>query len=300
MVDRRQPAIRWSAVLAGAAVAVGLWGVLQVLGIGLGLAALDPDDASSARGAALGAGAWSVLAPVIAMFVGGYVSAKLSNTFDRRTAGEHAAVMWGITAIAGLMFTLWMVSHAAFGAAQVRNEMMDRPGMQMGAVSDAQTEARDALVPINNRLKLNGKPQITPDQLVMAIRGSMDDGEVDREDLEKSIAKQTALSQDEAGVVANELGSRINTIAARATRSSPQEHDAMNAADKAGKGMLAFALAVLVGMATAILGAMLALRRFDRKDDDRGGRVTREVRETEPVHTTAPYPTATPPTTTGL
>lgn len=311
VVDRRQPAIRWSAVLAGAAVAVGLWGVLQVLGLGAGLAALDPDDLTSARGAALGTGAWSIIAPLIAMFVGGYVAAKLANTYDRRVAGAHAAVMWGVTAIAGLMFTLFMFSHAALGASRAGHHMgmMERhggahmgmtdrrEGAQVGVISDAQTEARDALVPINNRLRLAGKPQISPDQLVTAVRQSIDDGEVDREDLEKNIAEQTALSKDESAVVANELGSRIDTIAARATRSSPAEHDVMNAAEVAGKGLLAFGLSILVGIATALLGALLALRRFDRKDDERGGRVIRDVRETETVHTTAPYPTTTPPTT---
>jgi len=298
VLDRRQPAIRWSAVLAGAAVAVGLWGVLQVLGIGAGLAALDPDDLTSARGAALGTGAWSIIAPLIAMFVGGYVSAKLANTYDRRIAGAHAAVMWGVTAIAGLVFTVFMISHAAFGAARAGHHMgMDRrEGVQVGVISDAQTEARDALVPINNRLRLAGKPQISPDQLVTAVRMSVDDGEVDREQLQKAIAEQTALSKDESAMVATELGSRVDTIAASATRSSPAEHDAMNAAEVAGKGMLAFGLSILVGIATALLGALLALRRFDRKDDERGGRVIRDVRETETVHTTAPYPTTTPPT----
>lgn len=320
VVDRRQPAIRWSAVLAGAVVAVGLWGVLQVLGIGAGLAALDPDDATSAHGAALGTGAWSIIAPLIAMFVGGYVSAKLANTYDRRVAGAHAAVMWGVTAVAGLMFTLFMISHAALGTSRAGHHMgmehmgmehmgmehkgMEQMGMegregaQVGVINDAQTEARDALVPINNRLRLAGKPQISPDQLIAAVRNSIDDGKVDREELQKAIAEQTALSKDESAVVATELGSRIDTIAARATRSSPAEHDVMNAAETAGKGLLAFGLAILVGIATAMLGAMLALRRFDRKDDERGGRVVRtDVREGETVHTTAPYPTTTTPTT---
>ena len=295
VVDRRQPSIRWSAVLAGAAFAIGLWGVLQVLGIGVGLAALDPDDAMSARSAAYGTGIISVIAPLFAMFAGGHLAAKLANTYDRRVAAAHAAVVWGVTAAAGLLFTLWMASQAALGATNAADKMDRQQGQQVGVVSDAETEARDALVPINNRLRLAGKPVISAEQLVAAVGSATDDGEVDREDLEQSIAKQTALSKDESAAVATELGSRVTTIAQRATRSTPQQHDAMNAAEMAGKGLLALGVAILLGLVTAFGGALLAVRRFG-KDDDRGGRVMRDT--DVPVPTTAQYPTM-PPTTTG-
>ena len=308
VIDRRQPSIRWSAVIAGAAVALGLWGVLQILGIGAGLAALDPDDASSARSAALGAGAWSMIAPLIAMFAGGYVAAKLANTYDRRIAGAHATVMWGVAATMGLVFTMWMASHAALGLGRHGDRMdrmdrmdhmdhmdhMDRRGMdpQVGVVTDAQSEARDALIPVNNRLKLQGKPQITTDQLVTAVRGAIDDGQLDRDDLAKTLAKQTSLSKDEAAAVVIELGPQADVIATRAVRPTPEEHDAMNAAETAGKGLLALGMAILLGIGTSILGAMLAMRR---RSDDGGNRNVREVPVRDvPVHTTAPYPPVTP------
>jgi len=294
VVDRRQPAIRWSAVLAGTAVAVGLWGVLQVLGIGAGLAALDPDDAASARGAMLGTGAWSVIAPLIAMFVGGFVAARLANTHDRRVAGAHSLVMWGLTATTGLVFTLWMVSHAAFGVAKHADHGKDAPHemAHAGIVSDAHNDAREALVPINNRLRLAGKPQISADQLVGATRMATDDGELDRDDLETSLAEKTALTRDEAKLVVSELGSRAEGLATRADRATPAEHDAIAAAESAGKGLLALGLAILLGIGTAILGALAALRSF-RDSNRRDGE----------IHTTAQYPVATPvtpvsPTTT--
>jgi predicted nucleic acid-binding protein len=297
VVDRRQPAIRWSAVLAGTAVAVGLWGVLQVLGIGVGLSALDPDDASSMRAAVVGTGAWSVIAPLIALFVGGYVAGRMSNTFDRKVAASHALVTWGITATLGLVFTMWMAGHAAFGAAK-QADQMDHRGMyrddvaQTGIINDAQTEARDALVPINNRLRLQGKPTITADQLIAATRAASDDGELDRDDFVKTLAAKTSLTKDEATSVVTELGPRAAGLAVHADRATPQEHDAMNAAETAGKGMLALGLSLLFSIGTAILGALLALRRFHMDRDRRDGE--RIVTGTSTVHTTSQYPAATP------
>ena len=54
ILDRRQPSLRWTAVLAGAAVAVALWVVLQLIGMGAGLTAVDLDDSGSLRNVGMG------------------------------------------------------------------------------------------------------------------------------------------------------------------------------------------------------------------------------------------------------
>ncbi|MGE3761284.1 MAG: hypothetical protein AB7L94_03380, partial [Kofleriaceae bacterium] len=81
--------------------------------------------------------------------------------------------------------------------------------------------------------------------------------------------------------VVDQLGSRAPGIVAVAATPTPAEHDAMLAAEKAGKGLLALALAMLLSVVTAIAGAFIALR-------------TDEPRRRAP-HTTAPYPVTTPP-----
>ena len=45
LIDRRQPTLRWSAVFAGVACSAGFWMLLQLLGMGIGLAAIDVDNA---------------------------------------------------------------------------------------------------------------------------------------------------------------------------------------------------------------------------------------------------------------
>src|SRR5436190_6171171 len=102
IIDRRQPLIRWSAVLAGSALAVGLWILLQTLGMGLGLAAVDTDDAGSLKGVGIGTGIWSLIAPLIAMFFGAYVAGRLAVTHDRRIGAIHGSVMWGLATVVGL------------------------------------------------------------------------------------------------------------------------------------------------------------------------------------------------------
>src|SRR5688500_9590820 len=89
IVDRRQTQMRWSAVFAGTALAVGLWILLQMLGMGIGLSAVDTDDAGSLRGVGIGTGIWSVIAPLIAVFVGALLVGRLSGTRDRKVGAMH-------------------------------------------------------------------------------------------------------------------------------------------------------------------------------------------------------------------
>jgi len=118
IIDRRQPSIRWSAVFAGTAVAGGIWILLQVFGMGAGLAAVDTDNAGSLRGVSIGTTVWSLLAPLIAMFIGGYIAGKLANFRDDKLGALHGVVVWALTSVLGVLATVSLVSALAAGGAR--------------------------------------------------------------------------------------------------------------------------------------------------------------------------------------
>ena len=287
IIDRRQPAIRWSAVLAGTAVAIGLWGVFQLLGIATGLTALDPDDARSAKSAALGMGAFSVLAPLIATFAGGFLAARLANSWEKRVAATHGAVVWGLTTAAGLVVTLWMASAAAVGAAHVNP--VPGPDYSKVGETDAQMyrDADAALVPINTQLRKEGKAEISPNALIAASRAANTEDGFDVDEFIETLDKKSSLDKDGATAVANQLGPRASALVRQVPLATAAEHDAMQAAETTGKGLLTLAIAMLLSIGTAILGALLAFKTLFHNRD--GERVV-EVRH----HTTAPYPVTTP------
>jgi hypothetical protein len=103
IVDRRQSQLRWSAVIGGAAFAIGVWILLQTLGMGVGLSAVDVDDAGNLKGIGIGTGVWSLIAPLIAMFVGALLAGRLCGSRGRAVGAMHGAVMWALA----LMFGLW-------------------------------------------------------------------------------------------------------------------------------------------------------------------------------------------------
>jgi hypothetical protein len=85
--------LHWSAVLAGGFTSVGVWLFLNALG-----AAIGGNRPSSAWVVI-----YTVLAPIIAFFVGGLVLARSRGIDDRFDAGLHGIVSWGFGLCVGLL-----------------------------------------------------------------------------------------------------------------------------------------------------------------------------------------------------
>ncbi len=111
--DRRQPSLRWSAVFAGATIAVALWVLLQMLGMGVGLAAVDVDDAGSLRNIGIGTTVWTAVAPLLALFLGGYIAGRLAATFDQKVGAMHGFVVGAFASLIGLVVTVSIVGMVA-------------------------------------------------------------------------------------------------------------------------------------------------------------------------------------------
>lgn len=117
LIDRRQPILRWSAVFAGGACGVGLWMLLELLGLGVGLCAHHAADTARGMHATdVATRVWSLLAQVIAMFFGGMVAGKLAQTYERKLAGLHGLVTWALTSVIGMWATVWVVTTITAGA----------------------------------------------------------------------------------------------------------------------------------------------------------------------------------------
>ena len=83
--------ISWGAVFAGVVVALVTQFILNMFGIGLGAASLDPAGGAGANPAAstfsIGAGIWFVLSGVLASLAGGYAAGRLAGKPKESTGG---------------------------------------------------------------------------------------------------------------------------------------------------------------------------------------------------------------------
>lgn len=105
--------VSWGAILAGAAMAVAIMVLLNMLGLAVGATVIEPGSADSPSRQALGIGAgiWWTVSAIVAFFVGGYVSARLAG-FRRDWEGPiHGLVTWAVTTA-----VLVLITRSAAGA----------------------------------------------------------------------------------------------------------------------------------------------------------------------------------------
>ena len=93
--------IAWGAVLAGVVVALVTQLLLNMLGLGIGIATLDPGtgDNPSAASLSIGAGIWWTLSGIFASLVGGYAAGRLSGRPKEATAAWHGLTAWAFTTL---------------------------------------------------------------------------------------------------------------------------------------------------------------------------------------------------------
>lgn len=134
-VDHYGPRISWGAVIAGALVAIAIGAMLNLLGVALGAAALDPYDMSrgDAKGLAAAGGLWLAISSAIGLFVGAWLAARAHGEWEVRNGGFHSLAVWAaafifalvIAGFSGTGFVGALVRGAAAPPASVAAEAMD-------------------------------------------------------------------------------------------------------------------------------------------------------------------------------
>ncbi len=110
--------ISWSAVFAGVAIGLISQLLLNMLGLGLGLATLDPGTADnpSASGFSIGAALWWTVSGIIAAFFGGWVAGRTSGKPKESTGGWHGLTSWAVTSLIVIYLLSSAVSSVVGGA----------------------------------------------------------------------------------------------------------------------------------------------------------------------------------------
>ncbi|HEX8698132.1 MAG TPA: hypothetical protein VF815_04800, partial [Myxococcaceae bacterium] len=280
--------LSWGAIFGGTFVALGVWVLLYSLGLALGLSSVDPADPGSAKAAGIGTGIWSLIAPLIALFVGGLVASRTAGVMDKMGGALHGAVLWGLTTLAGvivmgmalssLLGTVFNVGKAAVGAtgsavASAAQGAASQGGNVGNLARSFGLDANDALAPINQRLQAEGKPTITAQQLEAStkdvISSSIQQGRMDRNLLVNSIAQNTALSRQDAEQIAGRIEAQWNQqwgqVQAKAGEIKEQvQTGALQAADTTGRVFWGVFFALLLGLISAIVGATIGVSNRQR------------------------------------
>jgi hypothetical protein len=113
VLRRGLPHVQWSAVFAGAAVALATHVCLGLFGAALGYGA-EARDSRALGGLAI---LWSIATAFTASMVGAVVATRLADLDDDGGALVHGALVWCIGLIAGAVFLTGTLTGSSVGAA---------------------------------------------------------------------------------------------------------------------------------------------------------------------------------------
>lgn len=105
--------VSWGAIFAGIVVAIVVQVLLTMLGIGIGVATIDPatGDSPMASTFSIAAGVWYVVSGIVASFAGGYIAARMSGKTVATTGALHGLTTWAATTL----LVIYLLTTAAGG-----------------------------------------------------------------------------------------------------------------------------------------------------------------------------------------
>lgn len=136
----------WGAILAASAIALAVQIVLNLLGVGIGAAIVNPAGSQNAPGlaASLSGAAWFIGSGLVAAFVGGYVASRLSGSISTAIGILHGLAAWAVSTLIVVYLLTTSIGAVVGGAFNGATELLS------GAGKTVQTAAVGAAPAIGN------------------------------------------------------------------------------------------------------------------------------------------------------
>lgn len=167
--------VRWSAVIAGWAVALATQLVLTLLGLAIGAWSIDLQEAEPAGGVPIGTGIWTGISMLVSAFVGGYITARMSGSLLRSDGLYHGVIVWGVNWLVFAWLTTTAMATLLGGVFSAFGSTLNSLGQgATTVVSAAASQLSDAKPPMSleelrrqaeSILAATGKKELQPGEI---------------------------------------------------------------------------------------------------------------------------------------
>jgi hypothetical protein len=249
--------ISWSSIFAGLVVAVIMQFLLSLLGLGIGMAAIQPTQQNNPlEGVGTGAVIWWVLTVLISVFTGGFVAGRWAGAIKTSGRAFHGVLTWGLFTILSFYFLTTTVGGIIGGVGNILGSTLSMAGSglaQSGALSNDQNFGGTTG---------SGGPIGNIREVANAFERYMQTGsEEDRRALAQEISQRTGMTTQEADAEIERLEQQYGGIREDAEYKAREiGEDASNAVAKAA--FITF-IALVLGAGAAALGGGLAKRDIE-------------------------------------
>ncbi|ARO14461.1 hypothetical protein BVG79_01115 [Ketogulonicigenium robustum] len=215
MVDTRafrdEQTTAWGAVIAGAVTVFAISMVVTMIGVGLGLGAVDVNAANPVDGVGMAFGLTSAIGLVISLAAGGFVAGRLAG----RSGAIHGFLTWALTLFIAAIFSILgaatvlrgasaIVGGVASGAGQVVGAAADGAGALAGAIDGdmlPQIDLTAATRDIRGALRNTDIEALQPQNIDAAVSGA-------RADI-TTAARRLAVTPGDYEAIATDLGQSL-------------------------------------------------------------------------------------------
>jgi hypothetical protein len=254
--------ISWGAVFAGAVVALFVLILLNLLAVGVGLAAVSPTegDNPSPQSFSIAAGLWYVASTLFSAFVGGFMAGRLSGKPVDNTAGYHGLTAWAVSTLLLFYLLSTAVSGVVGGAASSLGDLAG--GMGRTATTAAQTaapalaNAPDPFGAIERQIRGatgGNDPAALRDAAVTAIRAVLNGDQTQAQEAREKAAQALATAQN---IPIEDARNRVTQYEQQYRQSLEQtKQQALQAAETARK---VASNAAIFGFFALLIGAIAA------------------------------------------
>lgn len=101
-----RPRTDWGAIWAGVFTFIAIWSVFGLLGMAIFASAANPQSSNPVTGMSVGMGIWAIVLTIIAMWVAGRETGRLSGVTNRQDGLTHGMIMFGLSVVAVLVITV--------------------------------------------------------------------------------------------------------------------------------------------------------------------------------------------------
>lgn len=246
--------VSWGSVLAGVLVAVGLLFLLGALGVAIGISAADPGQT---RASTLGAGAgiWTALSLLVALFVGGMVATRTGAITDGATGFVEGALVWVVS-------MLLMVYLASSGVSMIA-------GTASRVVGGATQAASSVLQGGGAGLDMSG----SVDQMIQRLKDPKTAQQVasatgmEQSEVQQSLsgtAQRVEQNRDDPTRAAAEAKAGMSELMQKAKSSGALEQKAEEVQPQASRAAWMTFGALVLSLLAAVIGAMIGRRKPER------------------------------------
>jgi methyl-accepting chemotaxis protein len=267
--------ISWGAVLAGAVLALVIQLVLNMLGIGIGAAALDPGsgDNPSASSFSIGAGIWFALSGILAALIGGYAAGRLSGQPKESSAGWQGLTSWAVSTLVVFYLLTTTIGSLIGGTFRTLGSVAGATA-QTAAEAASQPGGKDPFSAIEEAMgaATGGQTAGLSDAAVAAVRAALTGGAEQSQEAREKAAQAISQSQnipiEQARTQVAQYEQQYRETAEEAKQTATQVAD--TATKATSTGALLGAISLLLGAIAAWFGGRMGA--VEPTVTSRGGR----------------------------